>query len=176
MTPNKNTHYMPQKEISEKEALLRLSALCSQAEHCSYEMEEKMRRWGMAEDERARVLGRLAELKFIDDERYARAYVRDKVKYNKWGRRKVDQGLWAKHIDEATRRRVLGEVADADYLAVLRPLLKARSRSLKAADGSEHNRKLMRFALGRGFDYRLIRQCIDVPDDMEDADGDDTVE
>ena len=43
-------------------------------------------------------------------------------------------------------------------------------------EATYHNRKLVRFALGRGFDYRLIRQCIDVPDDMEDADGDDTVE
>ena len=163
-------------QITEKEALLRLSALCVRGEHCSYEMEEKMRRWGMDEDARARVLARLVELKFVDDGRYARAFVRDKVKYNKWGRRKVEQALWAKRIDEETRRSALAEVDDEDYLAVLRPLLKARRRTLKAADGYELNRKLVRFALGRGFDYRLIRLCVDVPDDMEDCDGDDAVE
>lgn len=164
------------KDITEKDALLRLSALCSQAEHCSYEMTEKMRRWGMADTAVARVMEYLTEHKFVDDERYARAFVKDKIKYNKWGRRKVDQAMWAKHIDEDVRRRVLDEVDDADYLAVLRPLLKARSRSIKAADSYELNRKLVRFALGRGFDYALIRRCIDVPDDMEDADEDDFVE
>ena len=69
------------------------------------------------------------------------------------------------------RRRVLDEVPDADYLAVLRPLLKARARSARGADAAALNRSLVRYALGRGFDYRLVRQCIDVPDDMEDCDG-----
>lgn len=78
------------KDITEKDALLRLSALCSQAEHCSYEMTEKMRRWGMADTAVARVMEYLMEHKFVDDERYARAFVKDKIKYNKWGRRKVD--------------------------------------------------------------------------------------
>lgn len=167
---------MPPKEITENDALLRLTALCSQAEHCSGEVDDKMRRWGMDEDARARVLARLVELKFVDDGRYARAFVRDKVKYNKWGRRKVEQALWAKRIDEETRRSALAEVDDEDYLAVLRPLLKARRRTLKAADGYELNRKLVRFALGRGFDYRLVRLCVEVPDDMEGCDGDDAVE
>lgn len=167
---------MPPKEITENDALLRLTALCSQAEHCSGEVDDKMRRWGMDEDARARVLARLVELKFVDDGRYARAFVRDKVKYNKWGRRKVEQALWAKRIDEETRRSALAEVDDEDYLAVLRPLLKARRRTLKAADGYELNRKLVRFALGRGFDYRLVRLCVDVPADMEGCDGDDAVE
>lgn len=160
------------KEMTEKDALLRLSALCSQAEHCSYEMEGKMRRWGMSEEAVARVMEYLTGHKFVDDERYARAFVKDKIRYSKWGRRKIDQALWAKRIGEDVRRRVLDEVADDEYLSVLRPLLKSRSRSVRAADSFDLNRKLVRFALGRGFDYALIRRCIDVPDDMEeDEDG-----
>ena len=158
-------------QVTEKEALLRLSALCVRGEHCSYEMEEKMRRWGMDAEAQARVLDALRRGKFVDDERYARAFVSDKIRYNKWGRRKVEQGLWAKRIDGEVRRRVLDEVPDADYLAVLRPLLKARARSARGADPAALNRSLVRYALGRGFDYRLVRQCIDVPDDMEDCDG-----
>lgn len=167
---------MTPKEISEKEALLRLTALCSQAEHCSGEMEDKMRRWGMAPEAQARVMDYLVGHKFVDDERYARAFALDKIRYNKWGRRKVEQALWAKRIDGATRQRVLADIAEEEYLAVLRPLLKSRSRSIKAADSRELNRKLVRFALGRGFDYALIRRCIDVPDDMEDTDGGDFME
>ena len=163
-------------EMPEKEALLRLTTLCSQAEHCSGEMEDKMRKWGMAPDAQARVMEYLTKNKFVDDERYARAFALDKIRYNKWGRRKVEQALWAKRIDEPTRQLVLGEIADDEYLAVLRPLLKSRGRSTKAADRYELNRKLVRFALGRGFDYALIRRCIDVPDDIDEGYGGEFVE
>ena len=163
-------------EMPEKEALLRLTTLCSQAEHCSGEMEDKMRKWGMAPDAQVRVMEYLTKNKFVDDERYARAFALDKIRYNKWGRRKVEQALWAKRIDEPTRQLVLGEIADDEYLAVLRPLLKSRGRSIKAADRYELNRKLVRFALGRGFDYALIRRCIDVPDDIDEGYGGEFVE
>ncbi|MBP3756716.1 MAG: RecX family transcriptional regulator, partial [Prevotella sp.] len=77
------------KEMTEQEAFTRLSAQCAQAEHCQHEMVEKMRRWGIADDVQARVMARLVGERYVDDERYARAFVKDKVKYNKWGRRKV---------------------------------------------------------------------------------------
>lgn len=79
-------------------ALQRLTALCASAEHCEYEMTEKMRKWEVDESDRQRIVEYLRDAKFVDDERYARAFVKDKIKYNKWGRRKVEQALWAKHI------------------------------------------------------------------------------
>lgn len=82
------------KEMTEQEARLRLSAICSQAEHCSHEMVEKMRRWGVAEEAQARIMEYLTTNRFVDDERFARAFAIDKIKYNKWGRRKVEQAMW----------------------------------------------------------------------------------
>ena len=113
---------------TENEAYLTLAALCARAEHCQWEMLEKMRRWELSEEAQARVMARLVEERYVDDERYARAFVNDKVRYNKWGRRKVEQALWQKHIDEGVRQRVLDEVDDEAYLAVLRPLLQLRLR------------------------------------------------
>ena len=94
-------------------ALQRLTALCASAEHCEYEMMEKMRKWEVEESDRERIMAYLRQAKFVDDERYARAFVSDKVRYNKWGRRKVEQGLWAKHISEDIRQRVLHEADDS---------------------------------------------------------------
>jgi regulatory protein len=156
------------KEITEQEAYLRLTALCAQAEHCQHEMLEKMRRWEMSDEAQARVMARLVKERYVDDERYARAFVRDKIRYNKWGRRKVEQALWQKRIDEVIRQQVLDEVDDEEYLSVLRPLLKQKRRSTKAASDYELNQKLVRFALGRGFTYDIIRQCLDI--DEEDCD------
>ena len=155
---------------SEKEAYLTLAALCAQAEHCQWEMLEKMRRWEVPEEAQARVMQRLVKERYVDDERYAQAFVKDKIRYNKWGRRKVDQALWQKHIDEDIRKRVLDEVDDEEYLSVLRPLLKQKRKSTKANSDYELNQKLMRFAMGRGFTFDIIRQCIDVEEEPEDDD------
>ena len=155
------------KEITEKEALLRLSALCAQGEHCQWEMLEKMRRWELDDASQARIMDRLVKDRYVDDERYARAFVLDKIRYNKWGARKVEQALWQKHIDEDIRKRVLSEVSDEEYLNVLRPLLKQKQRSVKAQSDYERNQKLIRFAVGRGFTFDIIRQCLDVENEDE---------
>lgn len=154
------------KEITEQEVYLQLAALCAQAEHCQQEMRDKMRRWEVDETTQNRVVARLIKERYIDDERYARAFVKDKIRYNKWGRRKVQQGLWMKRIDDDIQQRVLSEVDDAEYLAVLKPLLAQKRKSIKAESDYELTQKLVRFALGRGFTYDIIRQCLDVDEDM----------
>lgn len=156
------------KQKTEQEAYLTLAALCAQAEHCQYEMLEKMRRWELDDEAQARVMQRLVSEHYVDDERFARAFVKDKVRYNKWGRRKVEQELRLKHIDGDIRQRVLDEVDDEEYLAVLRPLLKQKRKTTKAGSDYELNQKLVRFALGRGFVFDIIRQCLDV-DEIEDS-------
>ena len=152
---------------TENDAYLTLAALCAQAEHCQYEMLEKMRRWELPDDAQARVMAKLIKERYVDDERYAQAFVNDKIRYNKWGRRKVEQALWQKHIDDDIRQRVLDEVDDSEYLAVLKPLLQQKRRSTKAANDYELNQKLVRFAVSRGFTFDIIRQCLEV--DEEDC-------
>lgn len=153
---------------TEQEAYLTLAALCAQAEHCQWEMLEKMRRWELSDEAQARVMERLVKERYVDDERYARAFVKDKIHYNKWGRRKVEQALWQKHIDDDIRQRVLDEVDDDEYLSILRPLLQQKRKSTKAQSDYELNQKLIRFALGRGFTFDIIRQCIETGDELVD--------
>ena len=159
------------KEVTEQGAYLQLAQLCARSEHCQYDLTEKMRRWGMSDEAQARVMQRLVSERYVDDERYARAFVKDKILYNKWGRRRVEQALWAKRIDDEIRSRVLDEVDEADYIHVLKPLLKQKRRSTTAQNDYELNRKLVKFALGRGFTFDIIRQCIDGDvDDVSDED------
>jgi regulatory protein len=153
--------------MTEQEAYLQLAALCAQAEHCQQEMRDKMRRWELDETVQNRIIARLVKERYIDDERYTRAFVKDKIRYNKWGRRKVQQALWMKHIDTDIQQRVLDEIDEKEYLDVLRPLLKQKRKSIKAANDYELNQKLVRFALSRGFTFDIIRQCLDVDDESE---------
>lgn len=153
------------KEMNEQEAYLQLAALCAQAEHCQQEMRDKMKRWELDETAQNRVIDRLVKERYVDDERYARAFVKDKIRYNKWGYRKVQQGLWLKRIDSDIQQRVLDEIDESEYLEVLRPLLKQKRNSIKANSDYELNQKLVRFALSRGFGFDIIRQCLDVGDE-----------
>ena len=161
------------KEMTEQEAYLQLAALCAQAEHCEQEMRDKMRRWELDETVQNRIVDRLIKERYVDDERYARAFVKDKIRYNKWGRRKVQQALWKKRIDADIQQRVLDGIDEKEYVDILRPLLKQKQKTTKAENDYELNRKLVRFALSRGFDFSIIRQCMDVDeedfsDDMAD--------
>ena len=149
------------KEITEQEAFLQLATVCAQAEHCEKEMRDKLKRWGIDESAQNRIIQQLINERYIDDERYARAFIKDKIRYNKWGRRKVQQGLWLKHIDPEIQQRVLDEIDDSEYLDVLRPLLKQKRKTIKTQNDYELNQKLVRFALGRGFTFDIIRQCLD---------------
>ncbi len=158
------------KEMTEQEAYLQLAAVCAQAEHCEHEMREKMRRWEISPEAQDRVIARLQKERYIDEERYARAFVNDKIRYNKWGRRKVQQALWQKHISDDVQQLVLDEIDEKDYISVLRPLLQQKRKTTKAASDYELNQKLMRFALSRGFTFDIIRQCLDVSDEIEDTD------
>lgn len=149
------------KQKTEQQALFTLTALCSQSEHCSQEMIDKMNRWLMPEDVQARIMEYLVREKYVDDARYARFFINDKIKYNKWGRRKVEQALWLKHIGKEISNPIFEEIEDETYLEILRPLLRQKMKSIKARNDYERNMKLIKYALGRGFDMELIRQCID---------------
>lgn len=155
------------KEITGKQAYQKLTDLCARSEHCQQEMTEKMRQWGVSKEEQAEVLDRLIAERYIDDARFARAFIYDKIRYNKWGRRKVEQALWMKHIDDHISKPILDDVNDEEYLSILRPLLKQKRKSIKADSEYELTMKLIKFAISRGFTMDIIKQCIEVEDEDE---------
>ena len=155
------------KEMTGQQAYQKLSELCARSEHCQQEMLEKMRQWGVSEEEQAQVMERLIKERYVDDDRFARAFIYDKIRYNKWGRRKVEQALSMKRIDEQISKSILDDIDDEEYLSILRPLLKQRRKSTKANSEYELTMKLIKFALSRGFTMDIIKQCIEVEDEDE---------
>ena len=151
----------PKKPMTEEQALLKLTTLCTKAEHCSQEMLDKMKKRGLEEEAIARNMEFLTQKKLIDDERFARFFINDKIKYNKWGRRKVEQALWLKHIPKEISDPIFEEIEDDMYTETLLPLMKSKYKSIKAKDDYERSMKLIRFALGRGYSMDVIHKCID---------------
>ena len=146
--------------MTEEEALNRVAAYCSAAEHCRAEVSDKLQKWGIAYDAIERILARLEAEKYIDDERYCRAFIGDKFRFAKWGKMKIGQGLPS---DVAWRH--LNEIDQEEYLAVLRDLLASKRKSVRGKDEYELNGKLIRFAMSRGFEMKDIKCCIEVSDD-----------
>jgi len=152
------------KPMTEEQALARLTTLCASAEHCTGEMIDKMTKWEIPEEVQARIMEHLVSNKYVDDERYCRAFVHDKMEYNHWGRRKIEQALYVKHVDKAIQTKVLDEIPDSDFISILRPLIDQKRRQTRADNEYEMNIKLMRFAASRGFTIDQIRQCIEEVD------------
>ena len=153
--------------ITEEEALNRMAAYCSAAEHCKAEVNKKLQKWGLPYEVINRIIDRLVVEKFIDEERYCRAFVNDKFRFAKWGKMKIAQGLSMKKIPSDVAWRHLNEIDEEEYLSILRDLLASKRKSIHAKDDYELNGKLMRFAVSRGFELKDIRRCIEIPEEEE---------
>lgn len=151
---------------TEQQALSRLAALCSRGEHCSGEMRDRLRRWGVDGETADRIVDYLVAHRYVDDERFTRAFVHDKMEYNGWGQLKIRQALRVKRVDDSIIDRVLDETGSAGYEDKLRPLLEQKRHTIKAATERELTMKLIRFAMSRGYTYDQIRTCLPHADDL----------
>ncbi|MBO5679739.1 MAG: RecX family transcriptional regulator [Bacteroidaceae bacterium] len=151
------------------EILYKLAAKCSISEQCLSDIEAKLAKYDLPDEEKTRILRYLVEEKYIDDKRYAEAFVRDKYRFNKWGRIKIAQGLRMKGIDSQTISNAMETINETEYLSILRDLIKTKRKSIRGKNDYEINGKLARFATGRGFEYGAIRQCLE-SDDLGDWD------
>lgn len=146
--------------MEEKNAYLRLSALCASSEQCKSDVRRKMQRWELSDEEQERVLRRLVDEGFIDEARYAVAFVRDKSRYNRWGCQKIRCELMRRNIPSSIIESALHEIDEADNLETLRQIISTKRRTVKGKSDYEIRGKLIRFALSRGFDMADILKAV----------------
>ncbi|WP_047452277.1 regulatory protein RecX [Alistipes sp. ZOR0009] len=148
------------REISAKDAYERLTRLCSSREICEYQALQKMFSWGVAEEDRASVLKHLVEERYIDNERYAVAFARDKFRFDRWGPQKIKSHLALKHISQEHVQLALKEV-EIDKLpeAVVREL-KRKSETTKHKNEYDLKMKLIAFGVRKGFDFDIVVRAV----------------
>ncbi len=146
--------------MTRDEALARLAALCARAEHCTYDLRERLRRWGFTPSAQDSIVATLQEEGFVDDARYARLAAQEKLRFNGWGRQKIYLSLAQKRIDSTLIRAALDAIDDSEYVAVLVPLLRTKSATLRDGDPFARHARLVRYALARGFTMDIIRRCL----------------
>ena len=112
--------------------------------------------WGLSVEEMEPVIEQLIAEKYLDDERFARAFVKDKFRFNHWGKQKIAHMLRAKNISSEILELAFEEIDEDGYSDELRKLLIDKEKSLKAKDKYDKRNKLMRFALGRGFESNKV--------------------
>lgn len=148
--------------MTEEAALLRLSRLCVSAEYCLSDMRKKMQRWLLPEGSEARILQRLLDERFVDENRYAHAFVREKSSFNHWGPRRIEYELHRKGIGEEDIRDALSaNINEEENDKILMALLQQKAHTIHARNDYDLKMKLMRFAAQRGFTIDQIQRCID---------------
>ena len=120
------------KECSESEARNKAEAYCSSVERCVSEVEAKLEQWGADHEIKDRVIEHLIKEKYIDQRRYCAAFVRDKYRFNQWGRMKIVQALRLKKIPTDVISLGLEEIDESEYLSILSGLVEQKKRSIKA--------------------------------------------
>lgn len=148
------------KELTEKDALYKAAAYCSNAEHCRSEVESKLEAWGTPSQYRDKILDQLTADNYISEERYCQCFINDKFKFNKWGRLKITQALRLKGIRSEIYEKELKNIHESEYLSILSKLIADKKKTLKANNEYELRGKLIRFGLSRGFEMDAIQRCI----------------
>lgn len=143
-----------------EKALNLAAGMCSSKESCSYDIRKKLEDRELPEKEITRILDFLYQNNFLDDSRFARFYARDKFRFNKWGKQKITQMLKQKGISSELIEEAVGALGEEDYADTCRTMMQQKLKAIKDTDPYKIKAKLIRFALGRGFDFDTINRCL----------------
>ena len=149
------------KEISAQSALSKVMFICSRQEKCCFDIRKKLRDWNLSYDDQDEIIQTLIEEKFLNEERYTNFYVRDKFRFNKWGKIKISHHLKQKQIPDNLIKNALEQINEKDYKESLGDILSHKIKSIKEDDPYQLRAKLYRFAQGRGFESHLALNFID---------------
>lgn len=148
------------KPVTPEMALSRLATLCARAERCRFELEQKLRLWGVGSADSEKILSRLERERYFDNSRFAAAFTRDKALYARWGRRKIEAALRMKRVSSADIAAAREELDEDEYRAAMLDALAAKARSVKEGDTYEGRTKIYRFGLSRGYEPELLAAAI----------------
>lgn len=149
------------KSKSAAEALQSLMRLCARGERSTGDAMRLMRTWGVPEGERQSVVDRLVAQRFIDNSRYAELYVREKSRLSGWGARKIAMQLRTKGVEKEVIAEALATIDRDEQSDRLAEKLRRKMRTTKAQSDYEMRGKLLRYALGLGYDYDDANTALD---------------
>jgi len=148
------------KEYTIDELLHKAASFCSISEHCVSEVEDKLTAWGVSTEDKQKIIDRLISEDFINEKRFCIYFVKDKFRFNKWGKIKITFALKGKRLDKELILNAIETIDDGEYEEMLASLLKTKLVGLKYEFEYEKQGKLFRFAQGRGFENNVIDRVL----------------
>lgn len=148
------------KQLSEPEALNKAAAYCTLCERCILEVRNKLTAWGIENAAQQRIIERLESEGFINEERYCRAFVNDKIRFNHWGRIKITAALREKRVAKESIADAIEQIDEEEYSNVLKEVIAGKRKELKGKEDYQTQQKILRFAASRGFEPSLIMKII----------------
>ncbi|MBR1838483.1 MAG: RecX family transcriptional regulator [Bacteroidaceae bacterium] len=161
------------KPISVDEAFARVAARCARQECCRWDIGNALQRWGLPSSDIEKTLMRLEAEGYIDEQRYAKAFVHDKSHYDRWGPRKIQAALQAKRIANHDISTAINALPQSLFRKNLSDLLATKARMIGVETQTELSEeetlllrrktreRLLRFALSRGYDMGMALALID---------------
>ena len=135
-----------------------LQRICSKQEKCKAEITDYLVRKGIPAEFHQTVLSQLMAGRFIDEERYAKAAVRDKYMLNRWGRQKIRHFLETKQISGERIERALDTIDEPDYRKMIEEEMRKKGSAFSGKEPGTKEMKLIRFAASRGYEEELVRE------------------
>ncbi|GAB1451162.1 regulatory protein RecX [Draconibacterium sp.] len=151
---------MENREQIVKEAYSKMAQLCSRSEQCSADIRKKIVAYEIMDELVEEIISKLKAEKFLDDERYVKAYVTDKFRLNKWGKIKIRHYLKAKGIGDNLIDVGLNEIKEEQYKKVLISTLKEKAKKIKSDNKYDKMGQIIRFAQSRGFEPEIIHRYL----------------
>ena len=154
--------------MTESEGKTLAERYCSGAEHCCSEVRAMLERHKVEADEISLILKYLIKEGYVDEGRYADAFVHDKVRFAKWGRVKISQALWQKRIPADVADAAMARIDEDEYLSALKEVVASRYRQTKGATEYERKMKTMKSVCSRGYEPALVRKVMNLQDSIDD--------
>lgn len=156
------------KQFTPAEALNKAAAYCTLCERCVSDVSAKLAAWGVPSGEQHKIIERLQQEGFIDETRYCRAFVNDKVRFNRWGRIKIMAALREKRVPRELMNEAIENIDEEQYKASLAEVIALKRRELKEKDDYLTQQKIIRYAASRGYEPALIMKAINYCGDEVD--------
>ena len=148
-----------------KTTLSKAMAQCSRREFCCSGIRAKLYSWGLGDIDCEKIISVLIKENFINEDRFAQAFVKDKFNYNKWGKVKIAIHLRVKNIPGDIIRTALDVIDNELYKKTLSDLISGHRRFVKAKNQYDLKAKLLRYGLSKGFESSLLYDLLNDIDD-----------
>jgi regulatory protein len=148
------------KITDEKVALAKAEHYCAYQERSQQEVRDKLYEWGLYTNTVENIIIQLIAGNFINEERFANAYVRGKFNQKGWGKNKIKQGLKFKRVSDVLIKKALNNINEDDYLQMLDKVIQKKASLLNEPEPYKRKYKLQQYALGRGYENDLIADVL----------------